>query len=181
MDEDEDLGPTLAEFAGIELVPEPPFDPYRVTPGSLDRRILNQAQVWVDRTGAPRQLASMSDGYRANVVAHLHTHAFWMWSDAAFEELLATPLVILAVQDEAGVPLTGDLDPHHWLESTPLVRELRRLSPTIASPVVLTARAAHLRALSAGVETPMPQDPTRSWTRDMQGAPPCDDHEHPPG
>jgi hypothetical protein len=114
MDEDEDLGPTLAEFAGIELVPEPPFDPYRVTPGSLDRRILGQAQVWVDTTGTPRQLELMSDGYRANVVAHLHTHAFWMWSDAAFEELLTAPLVIHAVQDAAGVPLIGDLDPHHW-------------------------------------------------------------------
>src|SRR5690349_14871359 len=42
------LGPTMAQLAGITLVPDPPFDPDHVTPGALDRRVLAQTRLWVD-------------------------------------------------------------------------------------------------------------------------------------
>lgn len=183
------LGPTLAQLAGIELVTEPPFDPSRVTPGSLDRRILGQTNVWVDARAQVHALTDMSDAYRANVVAHLHVHASWMWSASAVEELLTKPVSVNFAQRDAGIPFIGETDSHAWLEATPLVRELRALTPTIAPPHVLVAWARDLRTRSAragtdiwkvpGAVVPMPQDPDRNWAQDVRQAPPYQESDDP--
>ena len=184
---DDDLGPTLAEIAGIGPAPDPPFDPRRVTPGTLDRRVLDQTQLWVDSHATVHRLPDMGDAYRANVVAHLHLHATWMWAVAAFDELLDDPVALHAAHRETGIPLIGEVDPHTWLESTPLVRALRQLTPSIAPPAVLTAWANGVQARSAragtdiwkipGSVVPMPQDPTRNWAHDMRQTPPPADHD----
>lgn len=179
---DNDLGPTLAQLARVELVPDRPFDPHQATPGILDRRVLIQAEVWVDARAVVHRLEDMGDGYRANVAAHLHLHATWMWAAAAFDELLDNPLGVHTAHREAGIPLVGEVDPHAWLESTTLVRALRRLSPGIAPAPVLTAWAQGVSARSAragtdiwkvpGSVVPMPQDPSRNWAQEMRQAPP---------
>jgi hypothetical protein len=178
---DHELGPTLAELAGIEMAPEAPFAPHRVTPGCLDRRILDQAEVWVDGLGTTHRLDQMPEVYRANVVAHLHLHAVWMWSASAFDELLTSPVGLHVAKRVAGIRLIGETDPHLWLESTPLVRELRRLTPGVAAAEVLTGWAEQVHAQSAragtdiwkvqGSVVPMPQDPGRNWAEDMRRYP----------
>ena len=92
-----------------------------------------------------------------------------------------------AAHRETGIPLIGEVDPHAWLESTPLVRALRRRTPGIASPAVLGAWAngVHARSARAGTDiwkvpgsvVPMPQDPTRNWTQDMRHTPPPMDED----
>ena len=174
------LGPTIGDLTGIELEPAPPFDPATTPPGNLDRRVLDQTEIWVDRFGDVHRLSDMSDIYRANVVAHLHVCCEWMWTVASFEEIVTTPVVVHAANRDAGVPLIGDVDPHAWLESTPLVRALRRLSPDIADPASLVDWASRLNELTPNgyevaddlPELRMPQDPDRSWTRDMNQIPP---------
>lgn len=183
---DDDLGPSLGDLIGLEPDSKPPFDPTQVTPGMLDLRVLHQDAVWVDRFGDVHELAGMGHTYRANVVAHLHAVCQWMWATTAVNELLDTPLAVHQLALEAGVPLTGDLDPHAWLESTPLVRALRRLSPGIAAPQILTQWAQRITDLSQqvgtdicavpGSEIRMPQDPDRSWTHDMRQIPTASDN-----
>ena len=187
---EDDLGPTASQLADMTLVPEAPFDPYRVTPGSLDKRILDQTQLWVDGHAAVHRVDDMGHAYRANVVAHLHLHADWMWSANVIEELLSNPVELHAAQRAAEIRLVGESNPHTWLESTPLVRELRRLTPGIAHAPVLVAWAQDVRARSAragaeiwqvpGSVVPLPQDPGRNWAEDMRQNPAYDEPDEQP-
>jgi len=179
---DENADPTIAEVLGIPWEQPEPFDPRDVPPGTLDARILDQDQVWVDRFGQVHQLRDMCDAYRANVLAHLYIARSDKWCWAALNELLTSRASMFVLTRATGVPMIAELSATQWLESTPLARGLRRLTPGIAAPVVLEAWAAKIHRLSElagrpvwqvpGSQVAMPQDPRRSWTHDMRDRPP---------
>src|SRR6478672_2156864 len=179
---DENADPTIAEVLGIPWEQPEPFDPRDVPPGTLDARILDQDQVWVDRFGQVHQLRDMCDAYRANVLAHLYIARSDKWCWAALNELLTSRASMFVLTRATGVPMNAELSATQWLESTPLARGLRRLTPGIAAPVVLEAWAAKIHRLSElagrpvwqvpGSQVAMPQDPRRSWTHDMRDRPP---------
>jgi hypothetical protein len=100
-----------------------------------DPFILEQDRVWIDRDGTVHRLEDMTHEYRAAVLALLRDCASQVWivyhacslmrlvEDVALRgsipgELLASDL---------GVVPTHMMQPDVWLDSTPLVRALRRL------------------------------------------------------
>lgn len=101
---------------------------------ALDLRVFDQDVWWVDRTGAPHLLAEMSLDYIGNLIAFLHeqrdmyffdTRRRWFIQTVGDQVLFGDPGAdVLAVA--AGGPRWSDLDAEVWLESTPLMRALRR-------------------------------------------------------
>lgn len=102
----------------------------------LDLRVFDQSEFWVDRLGTPHRLEEMDLSYRRNVISHLCTHreSFHLGAirreliQHLGDELLGAPSAY-ALTTELGVPRTADLDALTWLEATPLMRALRRLTP----------------------------------------------------
>jgi hypothetical protein len=100
----------------------------------LDQRVFSQAVWWVDRFGRPHRLDDMSQEYRQNVLTFLLDSAQQRWLDEVRHESL-TALTDAArgnasfavIAHDAGAPRVADLDPLAWLESTPLIRRLRKL------------------------------------------------------
>jgi len=172
----QDAGQTFGEILGLTDGPHPPLDPATVAPGSIDRRILTQDKVWVDRFGVVHQLATMGANYRRNVVAHLYLTCTGMWVGAALDEVLDHGVDYHQVNVSLGVAPIAEVGEHAWLESTALVRELRRATPDLASPQRLrewasAARAAGILGAAGERDVRLPQDPDRSWTADMDQAP----------
>jgi hypothetical protein len=104
-------------------------------PDMLDMRVFDQAVWWVDRLGRPHRLEAMSMVYRCNVIAFLVKSVEQRWLDEVSREALTaiTDAILGKVSfpvlaRQAGLDLTVDVDPETWLESTPLVRRLRRLT-----------------------------------------------------
>ena len=109
-----------------------PFSQYgQFGHGSLDLRVFDQGEVWVDRFGEAHQIETMTPEYVANVR--------WMLLSRSEEFHLACSLI--EVLSEAGKVLQGDvswlslreeldmlavceMDPAVWLYSTPLWRAL---------------------------------------------------------
>jgi hypothetical protein len=75
-------------------------------------------------------MADMSAAYRRAVLLFLHAHAFYFWDLARWEELLCATVGDFIVH-ESGVPWTGQVDCHDWIEATVLVRRLRELEPSL--------------------------------------------------
>lgn len=103
----------------------------------MDLRVVEQEIFWVDTHGRPHRLADESDmtpDYLSNVIAFLIDGADYFYSRAllssaitAYGEVLLfgeVPGELLA--EELGAPLLTELTPLEWLESTPLMRALRR-------------------------------------------------------
>jgi hypothetical protein len=99
----------------------------------LDLRVFDQDRYWVDRHGHPHEIAEMTLGYIENVIVMLDGRAVEFHAattlrcalQAYGDRLLGRPngdLLIVA----AGAAGIADLDPGVWLESTPLMRALRR-------------------------------------------------------
>lgn len=130
--------PTSPVPSDDDLLPdELPFTAFgQFGPGNLDLRVFEQDIYWIDITGAPHQLATMSESYRRNVISHLlehaeHHHAGVVTRDAlnvVIDGYLGRPNASLMLA-ELDQPTTKDLDPSTWLESTPLMRRLRQLTP----------------------------------------------------
>jgi hypothetical protein len=100
----------------------------------LDMRVFSQDVWWVDRLGRPHRLEQMSQDYRRNVLAFLLETAQQRWLDqVVYESLTALTDAIRGkpsypvTAHDACAPRVADLDPLVWLESTPLIRRLRRL------------------------------------------------------
>lgn len=103
----------------------------------LDLRVFDQDVWWVDRHGHPHVIAHMSDEYIANVISFLtqfredyfvdsqrraHIQALgdlYLFGDPGGDALAAA----------LGGPTWEDLTAETWLESTPLMRALRRRTP----------------------------------------------------
>jgi hypothetical protein len=107
----------------------------------LDMRVFSQDTWWVDRLGRPHRLEAMSQDYRRNVLTFLLTSAEQRWLDevtgeaiTAVTDAIAGRASFAVMAHDAGAPRVADLDPHVWLESTPLIRRLRQLADS-APPV----------------------------------------------
>lgn len=99
----------------------------------MDLRVIEQDVWWVDIHGDPHLLAEMSPEYLSNVVGHLQVYVLQYFTDV----LLKTAYEVIydsrtgrpnaeLLSRAAGGPRITDLTPEEWLESTPLMRELRR-------------------------------------------------------
>lgn len=104
-------------------------------PGQLDIRVFDQDTYWVDVWGDPHRLDEMTDEYRRNVLAHCarnadHFHAAYAVKEAieAVDDALNARTGAVAMTLDLGMPLVSELDPHAWLDSTPLIRRLRALT-----------------------------------------------------
>ena len=102
--------------------------------GMLDLRVLDQTCWWVNSEGIPHPISEMSENYVDNVIAFLIEHREMYFADTQrrwFIQTLGDQMLygdpgaeVLAVA--AGGPTWSDLDAETWLESTPLMRALRR-------------------------------------------------------
>lgn len=108
----------------------------------LDLRVFDQDVWWVDRRGRPHLVAQMSGEYVANVISFLtqfregyfvvcrrraHIQALgdlYLFGDPGGDALAAA----------LGAPTWDDLTAETWLESTPLMRALRRRAHGAGSP-----------------------------------------------
>lgn len=106
-----------------------------VARGKLDRRVLNQTQIWVDATGRMHPLAEMSPAYLFNVLSLLRDNAlrlhFEAMTDSCLDLLEGAVTGTPPVGEGLAYELTGRsiaaLKPSEWLESSAFVRALRRL------------------------------------------------------
>lgn len=104
--------------------------------GKMDNRVFEQDVYWVDIAGKPHLLAEMPSAYRVNVIAFLHQHKDYYYDSTALREAITlfehaatgNPAAIWASSELNAVTVT-DMSPTDWLESTPLMRQLRRLTP----------------------------------------------------
>jgi len=92
---------------------------------------LDQEAVWVDRHAVTHRLVDMPVGYRRAVLVFLHGHAFYFWDAARWDELLGATVGAFVVHENGGVPWIGQVNCHDWIESTVLVRRLRKLDPDL--------------------------------------------------
>lgn len=104
--------------------------------GSMDNRVFDQDMYWVNIKGEPFLLQDMSEGYRGNVIAFLHVHVAYYHAHAAMREAVDSALSVAAglpsgtlLARDLGIPIIAEMDPVEWLESTPLMRKLRALTP----------------------------------------------------
>ncbi|MDT0165741.1 hypothetical protein Q9R32_09250 [Actinotalea sp. AC32] len=103
-------------------------------PGTLNLAVLDQASVWVTAQAVPLRIAEMSTVHLRNVVAFLSARAEEFYTSAVLASLWAVVVADASGEEVAGErlawELTGhsiaDLEPAAWLESTALVRALRR-------------------------------------------------------
>lgn len=109
---------------------------------ALDLRVFEQDVYWVDRKGEPHLIVEMSDAYRANVIGFLRDHERFYYTLTLMRSITTmlgetalgrVPAEVLL--EDLGVPTLPDLEPDEWLESTPLMRALQRLTPTPRPPV----------------------------------------------
>lgn len=103
-------------------------------PGNIDLRVFDQDEWWVDVFGAPHRLDEMSDCYRRNVLSFL-TERTEEWFAVNLRRAALTSLGNLLQGRVDGELMAcsfngsiGDVDAYTWLESTPLVRKLRKLT-----------------------------------------------------
>lgn len=88
----------------------------------------NDTEFWTDREGRSWRLTDMSHSHKVNVLRWLERHAVSLeWADA----LEALAFMETMNSDDMGMDAIVDglaaRTPEEWLESTPLVRRLRRL------------------------------------------------------
>jgi len=100
----------------------------------LDLRVFDQDVYWVDRHGAPHLLNEMSTDYIENVIDFLMGLRDQYFADTQrrwFIQTLGDQLLFDEPGGETlaaalGRPSAGALTAEDWLESTPLMRALRR-------------------------------------------------------
>jgi hypothetical protein len=99
----------------------------------IDLRVFDQDVYWVDRFGVGHRIDEMPDDYRANVVAFLververfHTATYLRLAIQAAGDALLGRVSGEVLAAEIGAPRIVELDACVWLESTPLMRRLRR-------------------------------------------------------
>jgi hypothetical protein len=101
----------------------------------LDLRVFDQDVWWVDRLGRPHRLVEMSEEYVANVILHLEENARYFYFGTmrrSFIQMLGDAYYGRVngdvVAEALGAPTLSDVSPEQWLESTPLMRRLRRIA-----------------------------------------------------
>jgi len=112
---------------------DPPAWMSAVAPGTLDARVLHQARYWVTADGVVLPLASMAGAHLSAVIRLLRARATPLHL-AAMAATLADLIEACVTGGTTAEQLTHDLtgqsiasvSAHTWLESTPLMRALRR-------------------------------------------------------
>lgn len=88
-----------------------------------------QDEVWVDAQGVEHKIKKMDPGHVKNVIAMLRRNA----EDLALRESLQAYSGVAMLNGEMAIDSVERMadeiaeDPHRWLESTPLMRELVRV------------------------------------------------------
>jgi len=103
----------------------------------LDLRVFDQGWVWVDRLGRPHLVGEMGEDYVANVIKFLEacSGSFFVGSvrraviQSIGDQLLFDDPGGEVLAAEVGGPSWAGLTVEEWLESTPLMRALRRRLP----------------------------------------------------
>ena len=122
---------------------EEPFDATTVRPGSLDARVLDQCEWWVDGLGRAHRLTDLEPAWRRGIATYLYRKATDLHAVCALCEAVgvcdsaARYLAAIA----SGAPAIADVDASTWLESTEFFRALRSAQPDIPEPATLRAQA----------------------------------------
>ena len=102
--------------------------------GKMDNRVFEQDIYWVNVKGEAFLLEEMSSDYRCNVINFLLENCEYFHGWAALRSGIDALAAALRgevhaeiLTRELGLPTLDELDPHDWLESTPLMRRLRAL------------------------------------------------------
>lgn len=102
-------------------------------PGTLDLRVFDQDEWWVDRNQTPHMLTDMSVLYVERVIDMLESLAEYYYLMTVRRDLLQRMgdemlgrVPTDTVAESAGVTPLRDLTPQAWLEGSPLMRALRR-------------------------------------------------------
>ena len=106
--------------------------------GSLDLRVFDQGVWWVDISQRPHRINEMSADYIRNVIRFLVADAKYFYDATMRRELasMAGDLMLGRVSADlvaraAGGPSLTDFAPEEWLETTTLMRALRRRATTV--------------------------------------------------
>ncbi|MHA3838270.1 hypothetical protein ACXR8F_21360 [Terrabacter sp. AAH1] len=101
--------------------------------GTLDLRVFDQDVWWVNIAQQPHPLEGMSLEYISNVIGFLEAHVEYFYVLTVRREILQRygdamlgRVSAEAVAEAAGATSLCQLSPREWLESTPLMRRLRR-------------------------------------------------------
>ncbi len=88
---------------------------------------------WVDFAGKPHLIDEMTEAYVRNVISFLETHTeyFYLGALRACTLQMVGDALLGRIGAEraaiaAGAPAMTEVEPATWLESTPLMRKLRR-------------------------------------------------------
>lgn len=121
-----DLPPTTDEVFG---------DPAGQRPGWIDRRVILQTRIWVDRTTGNHRLDQMSLGYRTNVLRFLNDQAsVWVNQTRGWEIVAAIHGLISGPDARDHLELLDLLTPG-WTDHSPLGHELHLLNNTEPAPL----------------------------------------------
>lgn len=114
--------------------PDEPFDPQAVTPGSIDYRVVDQDEWWVNVRGEPFRLNEMSKDYLRSVYNFMQPKAeeFHFWAVMRTINGIITDLQNgVDNADVLQYQLTGttiaNMEHTEWLNSTPLMRKIQQL------------------------------------------------------
>lgn len=99
-------------------------EPLQAESGTLNLDVFDQDEVWLDVVGVPHLLHEMTITYRANVINHVLQRAEYFYQ-AKLEQRHIAELLAAHQDDEPPLPE----DPLEWIESTPLMRRLRAITP----------------------------------------------------
>lgn len=102
-------------------------EPLQAEPGTLNLYVFDQDEVWLDVVGTPHRLHEMTITYRANVINHLLQRAEHFYQAKLEQWQIADLLAAHQDGEDDQPPLPGD--PVEWIESTPLMRRLRTMTP----------------------------------------------------
>lgn len=114
--------------------PEHAFLDFKVEPGQMDFRVVNQDEWWINIKSQPILLSTMSTDYLANVYGMLQSKAAELHAWAVQQTINNILIDLQNGIDNTDVlqyQLTGttiaNMSHEEWLDSTPLVRKIQQL------------------------------------------------------
>lgn len=130
-------------------------------PGELDKRVILQAQHWIDRAGHVHRLEDMGPTYRTNVLGLLRAQGPEWVADAAAWEITAAIVGLISARDASYRLELLDLLTPGWTDHTPLGRRLHDLNDSQAQH--LGRPRARLRAVDSDNPEDLRDDDDGQW------------------